>query len=164
MLGALQPDVLGAFAADFEDRADLRVDRAHHAGDGLELVLEEQAQHLGDGAAARAGDADALDAVLGDGFVELVQQVVGGLDGAAGDAAVLGEHQRRGPSSSVRRNCGCAAQSASRMGRSAGLPRAASLRLMAPMSRPILIPISVQFDPEWEPSSSKRSPNRSKMQ
>ena len=50
------------------------------------------------------------------------------------------------PSSSPRRKSGWAAQRASRMGRSAGLPKAASLRLIAPMSRPILMPISVQFD------------------
>ena len=94
MLDAFQADVLGAFAADFEDRAHLRIERAHHAGDGFELVLEEQAQDLGDAAAARTRDADALDAVLRDGLVELPQQVVGGLYGAAGDAPVLGEHQR----------------------------------------------------------------------
>ena len=90
---AIQTNVFGAFAADFEDRAHLRVDRADHAGDGFEFVLEEQPQHLGDGAAAGTGDADAFDAVLGNHFVELAQQVVGGLYGAAGDAAVIGERQ-----------------------------------------------------------------------
>src|ERR1039457_2207823 len=91
---AFETDVLGAFAADFEDRADLRVDRADHAGDGLELVFEEQAQDTGDGAGAGAGDADAFDAIFGHDFVKLVQQIVSGLDGAAGDAAVFGKDQR----------------------------------------------------------------------
>ena len=94
MLRALEADVLGAFPADLEYRADVRVERADHARDGFEFVLEEQPQHLGDGAAARTGDADAFHAVLGDGLVEFPQQVVGGLDGAAGDAPVIGEHQR----------------------------------------------------------------------
>ena len=31
--------------------------------------------------------------VFGHGLVELLQQVVGGLNGAAGDAAIVGEHQ-----------------------------------------------------------------------
>src|ERR1035441_193117 len=53
------------------------------------------------------------------------------------------------PASSVRRNWGWVEQRDSRMGWSAGLPIAASLRLMAPMSRPRLMPISVQFDKKW---------------
>jgi hypothetical protein len=69
---------------------------AHGAGDGFELVLEEEAEHLGDGAAAGAGDANAFDLLLGDGGVELAEKVVGGLDGAAGDAAVGGEDEGAG--------------------------------------------------------------------
>ena len=42
----------------------------------------------------RPGDAHAFHAVLRDDFVELAQQVVGGLDRAARDAPVIGEHQR----------------------------------------------------------------------
>ena len=140
-----QADVLRAFAADLEDRLHVRVEGAHHARDGFELVLEVEAENFGDGAAAGAGDADAFDAVFRHGLVEFVQQVVGGLDGAAGDAPVFGKHQRAAVEG-VRRKAGLAAQRASRMGRSSGLPRAAILRLIAPMSRPILMPISVQFD------------------
>ncbi len=92
--GAFETDVLGTFAADLEDRADVRIDRADHAGDGLELVFEEQTQDAGDGAAAGAGDTDAFDAIFGDNFVEFVQQIVGGLDGATGDATVFGKDQR----------------------------------------------------------------------
>jgi len=35
-----------------------------------------------------------LDAMLGHGFVEFAQQIVGGLDGAARNTAVIGKHQR----------------------------------------------------------------------
>ncbi len=94
MLPGFQPNVLRAFAADLEDRLHLRMKIAHHARDGFEFVLEVQAQNFGDRAAAGAGDADAFDARLRHHFVELVQQVVGGLDGAAGDAPVVGKHQR----------------------------------------------------------------------
>ena len=45
-------DVLRALAANLEHRADLRVERAHRARDGLELVLEKQPEHLGDRPAA----------------------------------------------------------------------------------------------------------------
>ena len=89
----LEADVLGAFAADFEDGAGLRVEQADHPGDGFELVLEVDAEDLRDGAAAGAGDAHALDADLGDHLVELLEEVEGGLDGAADDAAIGGEQQ-----------------------------------------------------------------------
>ena len=94
---AIEPDVLRAFPADFEHRAHLRVDRPHHPRDGFELIFEEQPQHFGDGAAARAGYAYAFHLGFGDDFVELLQQVVGGLNGAAGDAPVLGKDQRPRP-------------------------------------------------------------------
>ena len=141
-VAAVQADVLGAFAADFEDRADLRIERADHAGDGFEFVLEEEAQHLGDGAAAGAGDADAFDAVFGD-HVRRTR---------AADRRWIGwgcrrcGGNRRAPAAAAggpgEAEPGCVAHRASRTPRSSGAPRAASLRLIAPISRPILMPIS----------------------
>ena len=89
-----QTYVLRTFAADFENRSHLGIEGADHAGDGLELVLEEEAEHLGDGPAAGAGDADAFDQVFRHHLVKLLQQVVGGLDRAAGDAPVIGKDER----------------------------------------------------------------------
>ncbi len=92
---AIQTQVLRAFAADFKDGHRLRMEFGDHAGDGFEFVFEIQTQDFGDGAAARSGDADAFDGRFGYDVVELLQKVVGGLDGAAGDAAIAGKDQGR---------------------------------------------------------------------
>ena len=88
-----EPQVARALAADLEHRPDLRIVRRHHARDGLEFVLEVQPQDFGDGAAAGPGDPDSIDARLRDDLVKCLQQVVGGLDGATGYAAVFGKNQ-----------------------------------------------------------------------
>ena len=95
----LQADVFGAFAADLKDRADVRIEGADHARDSFELVFEEEPENFGDRPAARSGYANAFDTGFGDDVVEFLQEIVGGLYGAARDAAVLGKHQRQFASS-----------------------------------------------------------------
>ena len=139
---AFQPNVLGAFAADLEHRAHLRVERADGARDGLEFVLEKQPEHLRDGPAPRPGHADAFDPRLRNRRVKLVQQVVGGLNRAAGNAPISGEHQRPAAERAhAELGIGGAQGFEHRPVRRS--PRAASLRLIAPMSSPILMAILI---------------------
>ena len=71
--------------------------------------------------------------------------------GLTGDAAVFGQHQRSAGELHQTELRGLA-HSAARMARSPALPRAASFRLMAPMSRPRLMPMKRRL---WHHSAAK---------
>ncbi len=81
-------NVLGGFAAHLEHGAHARIEDAHALGDGAEFVLEIDAEDLGDELAAGAGDANAFDALFGNPLIEFAEQIEGGLNGAAMNAAI----------------------------------------------------------------------------
>ena len=91
----LQLDELGGLAAHLEDGGHVGVQRAHGAGDGLELVLVGESEQVPDQTAAGAGDARGGDETLGQRGHDLVEQRLGGLGRGALDAAVLGHQDRR---------------------------------------------------------------------
>ena len=76
-----------------EDGFHVRIERAEHPRDGLELVFEVEPEDSGDGPGTRPGYANAFDQDFGNAVVEFLEKVVGGLYGAARDAAVLGKDE-----------------------------------------------------------------------
>ncbi len=90
----VEVDVLGGFAAHFEDGAHARVEDAHALGDGAEFIFKIDAENLGDELAAGAGDANAFDALFRNFLIELAEQIEGGLNGAAVNAAILRKDKR----------------------------------------------------------------------
>src|SRR3970282_1589039 len=84
----IQQNVFRASPAHFKDAARLRVINGGGLGDGFDFVFKIDSENLGDELASGAGHPDAFDLFLGNPVVEFVEEIEGGLHGAALDATV----------------------------------------------------------------------------